>query len=115
MSNGFLIYPAPMILNLALVVVNIVLAFHIGSDLQSVVENPIGQPMATVCSQLFPIRRTPFHDIDLQIFANSVGSTGTVVIWAFMVITLFITGMDYVCTFHSLCQLLLNSSLHQLS
>ena len=37
-----------MILNLALVVVNIVLAFHIGSDLQSVVENPIGQPMATV-------------------------------------------------------------------
>lgn len=57
-------------------IVNIVLSFHAGSDLQIIIENPIGQPMATI-------------------FANSVGSTGTVVIWAFMVITLFITGMDY--------------------
>ena len=29
-------------------VVNIVLAFHIGSDLESVIGDPIGQPMATV-------------------------------------------------------------------
>ncbi|KAJ3836744.1 amino acid/polyamine transporter I [Lentinula raphanica] len=57
-------------------VINIVLAFHIGSDLEAVINNPIGQPMATI-------------------FANSVGSKGTVVIWAFMVITLFMTGMDY--------------------
>ncbi|KXN82731.1 hypothetical protein AN958_02223 [Leucoagaricus sp. SymC.cos] len=59
-------------------IVNIVLAFHIGNDLQAVAANPIGQPMATI-------------------FANSVGPTGTVVIWAFMVVTLFMTGMDYVC------------------
>jgi len=89
------------ILDLALAVVNIVLSFHAGSDLQIIIENPIGQPMATVCSQQPPVLITPY-DIDLQIFANSVGSTGTVVIWAFMVITLFITGMDYVCTFHTL-------------
>jgi len=44
-----LIYLA--ILDLALVVVNIVLSFHAGSDLQIVIDNPIGQPMATVCSQ----------------------------------------------------------------
>ena len=101
MSNSFLIYlyPIPILLDLVFAVVNIVLAFHIGGDLQNVIENPIGQPMATVYSQIFPVRRTPSHDIDPQIFANSVGTTGTVVIWAFMDITLFITGMDYVCTF----------------
>ncbi|KAF5341483.1 hypothetical protein D9758_013939 [Tetrapyrgos nigripes] len=57
-------------------IVNIVLAFHIGNDLESVIANPIGQPMATI-------------------FANSVGRTGTVIIWAFMVITFFMTAMDY--------------------
>jgi len=39
------------ILDLVLTVVNIVLSFHAGNDLQIVIENPIGQPMATVCSQ----------------------------------------------------------------
>ncbi|KAL1751502.1 amino acid permease-domain-containing protein [Schizophyllum commune] len=57
-------------------IVNIVLAFHIGQDLESVVGNPIGQPMATI-------------------FFSSVGKTGTLAIWAFMIITLFMTGMDY--------------------
>ncbi|KAJ7739990.1 amino acid/polyamine transporter I [Mycena maculata] len=57
--------------------VNIVLAFYMGSDLDSVIGNPIGQPMATI-------------------FFNSVGKTGTLVIWAFMIITLWMTGMDYV-------------------
>ncbi|KAG7098496.1 hypothetical protein E1B28_000440 [Marasmius oreades] len=56
--------------------INIVLAFHIGNDLQAVINDPIGQPMATI-------------------FANSVGPKGTVVIWAFIVVTLFMTGMDY--------------------
>ncbi|KAJ7163567.1 amino acid/polyamine transporter I [Mycena crocata] len=57
-------------------IVNIVLAFYMGSDLDAVVGNSIGQPMATI-------------------FFNSVGKTGTLVIWAFMVITLWMTGMDY--------------------
>ncbi|TRM69185.1 amino acid/polyamine transporter I [Schizophyllum amplum] len=57
-------------------IVNIVLAFHIGQDLEAVVGNPIGQPMATI-------------------FFNSVGKNGTLAIWAFMIITLFMTGMDY--------------------
>ncbi|KAJ7497558.1 amino acid/polyamine transporter I [Mycena latifolia] len=57
-------------------IVNIVLAFYIGNDLASVTGNLIGQPMATI-------------------FFNSVGKTGTLVIWAFMIITLWMTGMDY--------------------
>ncbi|KAJ7223478.1 amino acid/polyamine transporter I [Mycena pura] len=56
--------------------VNIVLAFYMGRDLESVVGNPIGQPMTTI-------------------FFNSVGKTGTLAIWAFMIITFWMTGMDY--------------------
>ncbi|KAJ7604303.1 amino acid/polyamine transporter I [Mycena polygramma] len=57
-------------------IVTVVLAFYIGNDLDSVIGNPIGQPMATI-------------------FFNSIGKTGTLVIWAFMIITLWMTGMDY--------------------
>ncbi|KAJ7058704.1 amino acid/polyamine transporter I [Mycena amicta] len=56
--------------------VTIVLAFYMGNDLDSVTGNAIGQPMATI-------------------FFNSVGKQGTLVIWAFMIITLWMTGMDY--------------------
>ncbi|KAG7088750.1 hypothetical protein E1B28_012718 [Marasmius oreades] len=57
-------------------IVNIVLAFHIGNDLGAVIGDPIGQPMATI-------------------FANSVGPKGTVAIWSIIVVTLFMTAMDY--------------------
>ncbi|KAF7297454.1 GABA permease [Mycena indigotica] len=57
-------------------IVTIVLAFYMGNDLDSVTGNPIGQPMATI-------------------FFNSVGKEGTLAIWAFMIITLWMTGMDY--------------------
>ncbi|KAL1746178.1 amino acid permease-domain-containing protein [Schizophyllum fasciatum] len=57
-------------------IVNIVLAFHIGQDLEGIVNSPIGQPMATL-------------------FFNTVGKSGTLAIWAFVVVTLFMTGMDY--------------------
>ncbi|KAJ7902108.1 amino acid/polyamine transporter I [Mycena olivaceomarginata] len=56
--------------------VTVVLAFYIGNDLDSVIGNPIGQPMATI-------------------FFNSVGKQGTLAIWAFMILTLWMTGMDY--------------------
>nr|GAT58958.1 GABA permease [Mycena chlorophos] len=54
----------------------VVLAFYIGDDLSAVTSNAIGQPMATI-------------------FFNSVGKEGTLAIWAFMIITLWMTGMDY--------------------
>ncbi|KAK7059076.1 hypothetical protein VNI00_001700 [Paramarasmius palmivorus] len=72
----FAIMSATILSSLLGWIVNIVLAFHIGSDLGAIIEDPIGQPMATI-------------------FANSVGPKGTVIIWAFMVITLFMTAMDY--------------------
>ncbi|KAK7005720.1 GABA permease [Favolaschia claudopus] len=57
-------------------IVTIVLALYMGNDLDSVIGNPIGQPMATI-------------------FFNSVGKRGTLAIWAFMILTLWMTGMDY--------------------
>ncbi|KAJ6499039.1 amino acid/polyamine transporter I [Mycena sanguinolenta] len=54
----------------------IVLAFYMGNDLDSVTGNAIGQPMATI-------------------FFNSVGKHGTLAIWSFMILTLWMTGMDY--------------------
>ncbi|KAJ7254403.1 amino acid/polyamine transporter I [Mycena haematopus] len=53
----------------------IVLAFYIGNDLDSVIGNPIGQPMATI-------------------FFNSVGKRGTLAIWTFVILTLWMAGMD---------------------
>jgi len=40
-----------VVLDLALIVVNIVLFFYARSNLQIIIDNSIGQPMATVCSQ----------------------------------------------------------------
>jgi len=57
-------------------IVNIVLAIYMGNDLDSVIGNPIGQPMATI-------------------FFNSVGKSGTLAIWGFMIVALWMTGMDY--------------------
>ncbi|KAF8212888.1 amino acid/polyamine transporter I [Mycena galopus ATCC 62051] len=57
-------------------IVNIVLALYIGNDLDSIIGNPIGQPMATI-------------------FFNSFGKAGTLVIWALIIITLWMSGMDF--------------------
>ncbi|KAJ7268728.1 amino acid/polyamine transporter I [Mycena haematopus] len=57
-------------------ITNIVLAFYIGDDLDSVIGNPIGQPMATI-------------------FFNSVGKRGTLALWVFAILTLWMAGMDY--------------------
>ncbi|KAF8176113.1 hypothetical protein K438DRAFT_2022651 [Mycena galopus ATCC 62051] len=58
--------------------VNIVLAIYMGNDLDSVIGNPIGKPMATI-------------------FFNSVGKNGgTLAIWGFMIVALWMAGMDYV-------------------
>ncbi|KAF8176739.1 hypothetical protein K438DRAFT_1770512 [Mycena galopus ATCC 62051] len=58
-------------------IVNIVLAIYMGNDLDSVIGNPIGQPMATI-------------------FFNSVGkNSGTLAIWGFMIVALWMAGMDY--------------------
>ncbi|PFH48189.1 hypothetical protein AMATHDRAFT_150477 [Amanita thiersii Skay4041] len=53
--------------------VNVALAFCMGNDLESIINNPIGHPMATI---LF----------------NSLGQKGTLVIWLFIVIVQYTMG-----------------------
>ncbi|RPD65353.1 APC amino acid permease [Lentinus tigrinus ALCF2SS1-6] len=53
--------------------INIALAFNMGKDMESIVSNPIGQPMATI---LF----------------NSLGRNGTLAIWAVVVVAQFLMG-----------------------
>ena len=53
--------------------INMALAFCMGTDLDAILNNPIGQPMATI-------------------FFNSFGQRGTLAIWAFVVIVQFFMG-----------------------
>ncbi|KAH8114116.1 amino acid transporter [Phellopilus nigrolimitatus] len=53
--------------------VNVALAFNMGTDLEGIVSNEIGQPLATI-------------------FFNSFGKTGTLVLWSFLVIVQFMMG-----------------------
>ncbi|OCB87964.1 amino acid transporter [Sanghuangporus baumii] len=53
--------------------INVSLSFCMGTDLDSIFNNPIGQPMATI-------------------FFNSFGQKGTLAIWAFVVIVQFFMG-----------------------
>ncbi|KAI0777533.1 APC amino acid permease [Trametes elegans] len=52
---------------------NVVIAFCMGTDLESILENPIGQPMATI---LF----------------NSFGRNGTLAVWSIVVFVQFLMG-----------------------
>ena len=47
--------------------INVSLAFCMGTDIESLLDNPIGQPMATI-------------------FFNSFGQKGTLAVWAIVVI-----------------------------
>ncbi|EJD04784.1 amino acid transporter [Fomitiporia mediterranea MF3/22] len=53
--------------------INVALAFCMGTDLDSIMNNKIGQPMATI-------------------FFNSFGQRGTLALWAFVVIVQFFMG-----------------------
>ncbi|KAI8986825.1 APC amino acid permease [Trametes punicea] len=54
-------------------VINVVIAFCMGTDLESILDNPIGQPMATI---LF----------------NSLGRRGTLAVWSVVVFVQFLMG-----------------------
>ena len=60
------------------------LAFNMGTDTQTIMASPIGQPMATVSvryqSPVLRLRRTG------QILFNSFGTNGTLAIWSFIVV-----------------------------
>ncbi|KAJ3553647.1 hypothetical protein NM688_g3497 [Phlebia brevispora] len=55
---------------------NIALAFNMGKNVESIMANPIGQPMATI-------------------FFNSFGTRGTLVVWTFIVLAQFSVCASY--------------------
>ncbi|GBE87110.1 Uncharacterized amino-acid permease [Sparassis crispa] len=57
--------------------INVALAFCMGTDLESIMNSPVGQPMA-------------------QIFVNSFGQKGTLAIWSFVVIAQYMMGSSMV-------------------
>ena len=56
--------------------INVSLAFCMGTDLDAILNDPIGQPMATI-------------------FFNSFGQTGTLAVWAFVVIVQCVHSHSY--------------------
>ena len=74
-----------------------VLTFCMGTDLDSIINNPIGQPLATVRipKQHFLGERRLIESL-LQIFYNSFGQRGSLAIWSFVVITQYMMGSSMV-------------------
>lgn len=60
--------------------INMSLAFCMGTDLEGLLDSPIGQPMA-------------------QIFLNSFGQKGTLALWSFVVLVQYMMGSSMVSTF----------------
>ena len=60
--------------------VNVTLAFCMGQDLESVMNSSLGQPMA-------------------QIFLNSLGQKGTLVMWSFIILVQYMMGSSMVISF----------------
>lgn len=56
------------------------LAFCMGTDLEGLLDSPIGQPMA-------------------QIFLNSFGQNGTLALWSFVVLVQYMMGSSMVSPF----------------
>jgi hypothetical protein len=62
--------------------VNVTLAFCMGKDLESLMNSSLGQPMA-------------------QIFLNSLGQKGTLVMWLFIILVQYMMGSSMVFFFYS--------------
>ncbi|KAJ3557761.1 hypothetical protein NM688_g1295 [Phlebia brevispora] len=56
--------------------INFALTFNMGTDIESIMASPIGQPMATI-------------------FFNSFGNKGALAVWAFVVLAQFAVGTNY--------------------
>ncbi|TFY80921.1 hypothetical protein EWM64_g3090 [Hericium alpestre] len=55
--------------------VNVALAFNMGTDLEAIIDNPIGQPMATI-------------------MLNSFGKKGAIAVWVFIILTQFMVCVN---------------------
>jgi hypothetical protein len=63
--------------------VNVTLAFCMGQDLEGLMNSSLGQPMA-------------------QIFLNSLGQKGTLVMWSFIILVQYMMGSSMVYFFYPL-------------
>ena len=92
-------------------------AFNMGTDTVTILQNPIGQPMATVrLALLFPVHSSWLNLA--QIIFNSLGMKGTLAVWSLIIITMYVcflglvifvlknvvnsnmSSMNVVCTVH---------------
>ena len=69
---------------MTIVAINVVLAFNMGQDTESILASAIGQPMATVRPGARPIRSLTLSS--RKIFFNSFGTKPTLAIWSIVVI-----------------------------
>jgi len=58
-----------------------------GQDTETILSNPIGQPMAAVSQYLYDLNINIL--ITSQIIFNSLGKRGTLTIWSLIVITMY--------------------------
>ena len=74
--------------------INMALVFNMGTDLETIVSNPIGQPLATVRVLREAGGRKLMH---VQIFLNSFGKQGTLALWSIIIIVQYMMGSSIVC------------------
>ena len=95
------------------IVVNLVLAFYMGTDMEAIATDPIGQPLAAVNST--PLTNGFLSDGPImQIFFNSFGKNGTLALWSFLILVQFMMGSSSVNVFRSFIILPLNHLRKQL-
>lgn len=70
------------------VVLNIVIAFHMGPDVAGILASPIGQPVATVF--VFYSLARCLSDDPPQILLNSLGKRGTLAVWSFIIMSQYV-------------------------
>ncbi|KAH9896732.1 APC amino acid permease [Cubamyces lactineus] len=83
-SNARTVVPWAIVSSVAIAgllgwVINVVIAFYMGTDLEGIMANPIGQPMATI---LF----------------NSLGRNGTLAVWSVVALVQFMMGSSSLTT-----------------
>lgn len=61
------------------------IAFNMGTDLQGILSNPIGQPLATV-SQIILWCNVVITCCAAKIFYNSFGRNGTLALWSCIIV-----------------------------
>ena len=79
-----------------LAAINVAITFNMGTDLESILSSPIGQPLATVSNITVEIG-VKLKIYNIQIFFNSFGQKGTLVLWSFIIIVQCAKLMIFLC------------------